>query len=129
MDFTSDQIKDLRDQTGSTSMNHMDSKLQNNKDTVDRWDRRQLQECLDFPLLLCNEIGVEFASEESFLHIADYHNQFYMSRGGKLYQWLKKQTIEVAPEMIRAFKMSLPWGFKRPDDVERRYNTIRRICK
>lgn len=127
MDFTTDEIAGLRAQT-IDNMAPMDYKLFRSKDIVDKWDRRQLRECLEIPLLYCKELAVEFSSEETFLHIADYHNQFYMSRGGKLYVWLKEQKKEVTPEMVRDFKLALPWGKKRPDDVNRRYSNIVKIA-
>lgn len=128
MDFTTDELAGLRAQT-IENMAPMDYKLYSHRDTVDKWDRHQIRECLALPLLYCNELGAEFSSEETFIHIADYHNQFGMSRGGKLYRWLKEQKKDITPEMVRDFKLALPWGLKRPDDVKRRYENIVRIMR
>jgi len=121
MDFTADEISGLKAQT--IQIEPMNSKLILHADVVDRWDGKQVVECLRVPLDLCKEIAVSFSCEETFLHIADYHNQIYMSRGGKLYNFLKGKK-DVTPEMIRDFKLSLPWGKSHPQDVWRRYNNI-----
>jgi len=128
MDFTTDEIKALRDQTGLIAISFLNMKLMDGHEIVDKWDNRQVMECLEWPLLLCNEIGVELDSVESFLHIADYHNQLYFSRRGKLYNTLKAFKHSAAPSDILAFKLSIPWGIKKPKDVYRRYKNIRRIC-
>ena len=133
MNFTTDEIAALKAQTAD--MDKMNAKLLYHKDVVDRWDRKQLVECLEWPLLLCHEINVLFSGEETLVHIADYHNQFYMSRGGKMYRWLKSVDDLITPEMIRDFKYTLPWGIKqqaRPrdkDDVWRRYYNIVKIMR
>lgn len=128
MGFTTDEIRGLKDQT-IDDMAPMNAKLDSHKSIVNKWDAKQIQECLSFPLGLCNEIGLDFLNEEAFLHIADYHNQFYMSRGGKLYNYLKEKNTTITPQMIKDFKLKLPWGKKRPDDVERRFKTISDLCK
>ncbi len=128
MGFTTDEISGLKAQT--VPIEPMNRKLYFHADVVDRYDDMQLNECLEWPLRLCNELGTDFSRLETFLHIADYHNQFYCSRGGKLYTWLKAQAgTPVTPEMVRDFKLSLPWGQKRPDDVNRRYSAISKIVR
>lgn len=134
-DFTTDEIAALRRQDTDVVMSAMNAKLLAYREVVDRWDRRQIAECLTWPLNLCVELGVDFSSEETLLHVADYHNQFGMSRGGKLYSWLRAQRVAVTPEMVRDFKYTLPWGIKQKagdrahDDVWRRYANIVRIVR
>ena len=127
MDFTTDEISGLRSQT--IPIDPMNAKLKAHGDIVNKWDRQQMRECLTVPLVRCNEIGVDFTGEETFLHIADYHNQFSMSRHGKLSSWLSTQTDPISPEMVRDFKLALPWGVKCPKDVNRRYENIVRIVR
>ncbi len=133
--FTTDEIAGLRAQTRD-DMDAMNLKLLAARDIVDKWDRKQLSECLSWPLTLCSEIGVDFNNEEAFVHIADYHNQFGMSRGGKMYMWLRGLTGPLTSEMVRDFKYTLPWGQKQiakhdpdKDDVLRRYNNIVHIMR
>ncbi len=136
-DFTTDEIAWLKAQQskGAPELVAMNAKLLAHKDIVDRWDRRQIAECLGWPMTLCSELAVDFESEETFVHIADYHNQFGMSRGGKLYTWLKGLTSPVTPEMIRDFKYMTKYGMEQKikpreyDDVWRRYYNIVRIMR
>jgi hypothetical protein len=132
-DFTTDEMAALRRQDADVQMSAMDAKLLAHREVVDRWDRRQIQACLTWPMNLCTELGVDFSDEETLLHVADYHNQFGMSRGGKMYRWLQAITGAVTAEMVRDFKYTLPWGVKQKaknrqhDDVWRRYANIVRI--
>ena len=67
---------------------------------------------------------------ETFYHIADYHNQFYLTPDGKLHSYLKSYTGTITPETIRDFKLKqTEWGQKRPNDILRRYNNIVSICR
>jgi hypothetical protein len=125
--FTTDEIAVLKAQ--SAPIAPFNAKLKAQSGIVDKWDNRQLCECITVPLQLCNQSKVRFSCDETFLHIADYHNQFYMSRGGKLHLFLAGLNRPVAPEDILNFKLSLLWGQKRPDDVKRRYNNIARIMR
>lgn len=127
MGFTTDEVARLRAQ--DVPIEPMNAKLKANAETVNKWDRQQMRECLTLPFQYCTELGVDFTEEESFLAVADYHNQFYMSRGGKMYSWLRTRSCSVSPEMVRDFKLSLPWGVKRPADVVRRYENIARVMR
>jgi len=121
--FTTDEIRQIKQQTGD--IRPLNAKL--TPDVVDRWDAAQLVECLNTPLRLCQSLGITLTNEAK-LHLGDYHNQFYMSKGGKMHSFLMRLGNVIA-EDIRAFKLTLPWGIKRPDDVHRRFNNIRRICR
>lgn len=125
MGFTTDEIKGIKDQ--SIQIYNMNRKLMDHKDIVDKWDLKQINECLFWPLELCNEIGVDFDRAETFLHISDYHNQLNFSRGGKLYTWLQNQKVSVTPQMILEFKYTIPWGISHRDDVDRRYKIIMHV--
>lgn len=121
--FTSDEIAGLRAQT-IKNMANMDAQLKTAAIIVQRWDEKQLADCLTTPINLCRVSGIVLANDETRIHLADYHNQFYMSRCGKMHNYLSSMKAPIVPEMILAFKLSLPWGQKRPDDVHRRYNNI-----
>lgn len=136
--FTTDEITALRNYRQQPfALAVMNDKLAVGRDAVDRWDRKQINDCLTWPLALCTEIGVDFSGEEAFVHVADYHNQFGMSRGGKLYKYLQTAAgLTVTPEMILAFKYTTVYGQKQlaktppaVDDVKRRYDNIVRIMQ
>lgn len=61
--------------------------------------------------------------EKTFVHLVDYHNQFNLSKGGKMHQWLQTKKY-IIPENILNFKLSLKWGREQPQDVKRRYFNI-----
>jgi hypothetical protein len=125
--FTTDEIDRLKAQT-LQAMKPMDTKLLANCTVVDRYDDQQLAECLCVPESLCKKSGIEL-TVGGLLALADYHNQFYMSRGGKMHTWLQKLGRPVIAEDIRYFKESLPWGQKRPDDVQRRHDNIMKVLQ
>lgn len=120
--YTTDEIAGLKTQS-VRDMAPLNAKLRSAAAVVDRWDARQLAECVETVISLAPKI-----TDLVTLHLADYHNQFYMSRGGKMHRFIQGLRT-VQPDDILRFKLSLPWGEKRPDDVERRYNTINRLWK
>lgn len=124
--FVTDEILGLKAQT--IRIAPLNAKLRAASSVVDQWDERQLFECMTWPMRLCKESGITFDSEETKLHLADYHNQLNMSRGGKMHRYLSKLGRPVTAQDIFSFKMGIRWGRKRPDDVKRRYENIRRIC-
>lgn len=126
--FTTDEIARLKNQT-MQDMTAMNAKLRAAAWTVKKWDQMQLAECLTVPMTICSASGIVFANDEAKIHVADYHNQFYMSRGGKLHCFLKERMMPIVPEMILQFKLGLPWGKKAPDDVHRRYDNIARLFR
>jgi len=126
-DFTTDEIGRLKSQT-LQDMKPMNTKLLANCTIVDRFDDQQFGECLQIPAELCKRSGIEL-TDPGHLALADYHNQFYMSRGGKMHTHLQTLGRPVTAEDIYQFKLALPWGQKRPDDVKRRHNNIIRLIK
>jgi len=123
--FTTDEISGIKDQT--IDILPMNDKLLLNKEAVDRWDQVQLSECLSIADSLSEESGCMFIDPYVILHVADYHNQFGMSRGGKMFSFLRDKKDMVRAEDIKDFKLKLIWGIKRPDDVIRRYNNIVKV--
>jgi hypothetical protein len=126
--FTTEEIRSLKDQTADVvAMALLNAKLFDHKDVVDKWDAKQIKYCMSWVLSLMQEVDCIVDSIYPLYHIADYHNQLNMSRGGRLYTWLKSQSVPVTSTMIRDFKLTIDWGLKRPDDVKRRYKNIVRI--
>lgn len=125
--FTVDEIDRLRHQT-LQDMKPMNIKLLANCTTVDRYDDQQLGECLQVPVNLCKNSAIKL-DPSGVIALADYHNQFYMSRGGKMHNYLKTLQRPVTADDIYQFILTLPWGLKRRDDVVRRHENIIRILK
>lgn len=125
--FTSDEIAGLKAQT-IADMKPLEKRLLCKCTTVDRYDDQQFKECLSVPAALCKNSGIVL-TDGGLIALADYHNQFYMSRGGKMHNWLKGLGRPVTADDIYKFKLTLPWGLKRKDDVDRRHKNIIRILK
>lgn len=125
--FTTDQIAGLKSQT-IADMAPMHAILRAARMIVDAWDARQLQDCLTHASHLLTASGISFDSS-GLLACADYHNQFHMSANGKLHTYLQTLNQSVTAAIVRDFKLTLPWGKKRPDDVERRYTSIVTILR
>ena len=63
-------------------------------------------------------------TEKTFIQLVDYHNQFNLSRNGKLHNWLKERKI-ITSKSILDFKLKeTKWGRENKTDVMRRYNNI-----
>lgn len=134
-EFTPEEIHGLIHKSYS-DLSPLNVKLLNRKDVIDRWDARQIRECINTTLQYCGEIGTDFSCEETALHAADYHNQFHFDHGGHFYKWFQDNIgMPITPEMIRDFKYTTLYGQAQlakhdpeKDDVLRRYNNIRQIC-
>lgn len=61
--------------------------------------------------------------EKTFVHLVDYHNQFCLSKGGKMHQWLQTKVSLISEDVLN-FKLGLKWGKEHPEDVKRRWNNI-----
>lgn len=136
MDFTVSEIRALQDQD-IDDMRPYNNKLKQNTAIVDIWDEQQIYQCLSITRDHLYKLSIDVQDEETFLHIADYHNQFYFSIGGKLWGFLKENREKtVTPEMIREYKYTTTWGIKQKkrkpiikDDVYRRYINIVNIMR
>lgn len=125
MEFTTDEVIALRSRK-VTDLTPYDAKLKAHKDIVAKWDLKQIDECLTWPIYLCAD-KVTWQDRRAFLGVCDYHNQIGMSKGGKLHSYLMGLKIPVTLEIIRDFKLGILWGKNDPEDVERRYETILRL--
>ena len=66
----------------------------------------------------------ELDTEKTFIQLVDYHNQFNLSKNGKLHNWLKERKF-ITSKSILDFKLKqTKWGKEHPQDVIRRYNNI-----
>ena len=107
----------------------LNAKLAAASAVIDKYDNAQVEECLHHVIDVATVRGFEFADDEAIVHAADYHNQFFMSRDGKMAMHLAGLDKPVTGEDIRDFKLQLAWGKKRPDDVKRRYDNVVKTCR
>ena len=122
--FTSEEVRIVHEDDGDVEA--LTPKLVPR--VIDQWDNKELQSCIDTPKKLCDSAGIEFADDEAFYHLADYHNQFHMAPGGKMDKFLQSLGRPVAAQDILKLKLSTRWGQGHAPDVYRRYNNIHRIC-
>lgn len=115
------ESKQLVNKTG------LNAKLMAAKDIVDKYDQREIGAAVDWVRNCCEDAHVEINSDEAFVHLCDYHNQFYLNPHGKCMQHLIKLARPVSAEDILAYKKTTTWGKSRPDDIWRRWNNIHRI--
>lgn len=122
--FTSEEIAGLRNET--IDIEPMNDKLLAAKNTVDKWDTAQLERCLLHTSTLCRWNGIELA-QNTLYHLADYHNQYYLSVRGWMHRHIEQLDHPITPEDIYRLKLETAWGKKRPDDVKRRFDNITRL--
>lgn len=120
-DFTTDEISGLQQQ--SIDIEPMNGKLSFCSDIIDQYDNEHFDQTLKHISNLCKRSHI-FLESGVIYHLADYHNQFYMSRNGKMHSYLKMFKRRIKQVDILNFKLDTVWGKKRPDDVYRRYNNI-----
>ena len=121
--FSSEEINALKAQT-IKNLKPYNAKLKSHAQILDYWDNRQLNSCLSTVQVASNIGCWSYLDDKAFLMAADYHNQFYISKGGKFFNWAKSLGRPISDYDILKYKKNLPWGQKRPDDVQRRYNNV-----
>ncbi len=111
----------------------LNTKLKAHSNVVDKYDRRHMNEALEWCSDILAKSNVKYTDIRVLLHVVDYHNQFYFSRGGKLHEWLKKCVTEgrtIAPPDILHFKLEqTAWGLKKPSDITRRFENVEEIYR
>lgn len=130
--FTHGEIEILKKQDASAAqMAYFNGLLQTHRCAaiIDHYDQLQLDECLNHTRKVISNAGLTLADDETFVHLADYHNQFYLNYGGKCVAYLQRLGRTVTPEDVRDYKLTTIWGQKCPGDVRRRYNNIHRLCE
>lgn len=91
---------------------------------IDEYDERQIDEAITHTVDVCTNAGLHLADEETFIHLADYHNQFYINYRGKCVAYLQRLGRPIVAADVLDYKLTTLWGKKRPDDVARRWNNI-----
>ncbi|QOX79811.1 hypothetical protein FY034_13010 [Trichlorobacter lovleyi] len=123
--FTDADIARLRTQTGP--IGDLNDKLAAHKSVVDLYDTAQIDGTINWVRGISKAAGIVYADDEAFIHACDYHNQYDMKAHGKAISYLAKLGRPVTGQDIHKYKLGTIWGKKRPDDVERRYNNIRKL--
>lgn len=104
-------------------VSELNKKLREHKKEIDEYDLQHTKEMITYVGTLLSDLDVE--NEETFVHLVDYHNQFNLSKNGKMHRYL--QTLKFATsENVLNFKLNqTKWGKEHPHDVKRRYNNIK----
>lgn len=103
----------------------LNGKLREHKKEIDDYDLQHIKNMIKYVGGILSDLEVE--SEETFIHLVDYHNQFNLSYNGKMHKYLKTLNFATC-ENILNFKLNqTKWGKEHPQDVKRRYNNIKRM--
>lgn len=104
-------------------VSELNKKLREHKKEIDEYDLQHTNEMITYVGTLLSDLDVE--NEETFVHLVDYHNQFNLSKNGKMHKYLKTLNFATC-ENILNFKLNqTKWGKEHPHDVKRRYNNIK----
>ena len=87
--FTAEDINTLlrleKDVTG------LNNKLREHKKEIDDYDLQHIKNMIKYVGGILSDLEVE--SEETFIHLVDYHNQFNLSYNGKMHKYLKTVNL------------------------------------
>lgn len=110
--------------TNKTTLN---AKLLDAREIVDKHDNREIGAIVGWVRDCCEDAGVVIGSEEAFVHLCDYHNQFHLDSNGKCIRHLAGLGVPVMAQHVLDYKKTTKWGRDRPDDVWRRWDNIHRL--
>ena len=100
----------------------LNEKLKVHRKEIDELDTEHVKKMITYVSTLEKLPDMD---EKTFVHLVDYHNQFNLSKGGKMHQWLQLKSL-LTPDDVLNFKLGLKWGKEHPEDVKRRWNNIER---
>ena len=129
--FTLEEVVGLtKQELGAETMRALNARLQTPAvmAIIDDYDNRHLDETITHTHAVVTNAGLHLADQEVFIHLADYHNQFYINYRGKCVAWLQRLGRPISSADVLDYKLTTLWGQKRPDDVARRWNNIHAIC-
>jgi hypothetical protein len=128
--FIPSEITALQTEPNTVQLSPFNERLMSHRDIVDKWDDMQLESCLAHSMLVCTMTKAQFSDISGFMMIADYDNQLHVDMNGPLYKWLQVNSNgSLTPEIIRDWKLHFTlWGKTNPDDVERRYANVVKVC-
>lgn len=100
----------------------LNNKLSKFRKEIDELDLSHVKEMIKYVGNLENMPKVD--TVKTFIQLVDYHNQFNLSRNGKLHNWLKERNF-ITSKSILDFKLNqTKWGRENKADILRRYNNI-----
>lgn len=118
--FVTDEIARLLNL--DKNITDLNNKLSKFRKEIDELDLSHVKEMIKYVGSLENMPKVD--TVKTFIQLVDYHNQFNLSRNGKLHNWLKERKF-ITSKSILEFKLKeTKWGRENKADVMRRYNNI-----
>lgn len=129
--FTPQEIAGLiKQDLGPITMTALSKRLRDPevRDVIDIYDTRQLDGAIAHTGSVLANARLSIADDETFIHLADYHNQYSIEYGGKCVRYLQRLGRLVTSADVLDYKLTTAWGIKRPDDVARRWNNIHCLC-
>ncbi len=103
------------------NIDDLNEKLSKYRKEIDEYDMKHVQEMIDYVSSLED---IPDISLKTFVHLVDYHNQFSLSKNGKLHSWIKEKDTLTSQD-VQDFKLQqTKWGKEHPQDVKRRWNNI-----
>ena len=128
--FSEPEIRQLKAQTCTTDdLAQFSARLLAASAIVDRCNFEECDEIARHVLRVVRCTDLKLAGQEVFFHLCDYHNQFHLDYDGKAVRHFQTLGIPIIPEAVLEYKKSTAWGQKRPDDVARRFNNVRWVCR
>lgn len=126
--FNPEEIQQMKNKGGDLAAFNL--RLAAHSEIIDRYDTAQIKYCLDHVMTVAKTRGIDFANDEAVIHLADYHNQFYLSTVGKMSNALVNLGRPVTSRDILNVILDTAYAKESKDnreDVERRYNNIARL--
>lgn len=105
----------------------LNGKLREHKKEIDEYDLQHTKEMIKYVCSLLSDLEVE--NEKTLIHIIDYHNQFNLSKMGKMHKYLKSLKFATCENILKFKLEQTKWGRDQPQDVKRRYNNIQKFYK
>lgn len=117
--FTQAEINRLLDL--DKNIDDLNKKLAKHREEIDEYDMKHVREMIDYVSSLD---GIPDISLKTFVHLVDYHNQFSLSKNGKLHIWIKNKTTLDVNDILEFKLWKTEWGRKNPQDVKKRWLNI-----
>lgn len=101
----------------------LNAKLIDHRAVVDAADIEHITGAVEHVAKFCGRN----MSDETFVHLVDYHNQLDITPGGKMHTFIAGLGRMPTPQDVLNVKLTTVWGKKRKDDVDRRFDNISRL--
>lgn len=118
--FATDEIARLLNL--DKNITDLNNKLSKFRKEIDELDLSHVKEMIKYVGSLEHMPLVD--TEKTFIQLIDYHNQFNLSKNGKLHNWLKERDFIISKTILDFKLKQTKWGREHPQDVIRRFNNI-----